>query len=528
VKLRWRELVSYGVAAVSVAVFAVGGHFAAEWLIRGQQTQQLRELTRLALRRSEVAVDFGAAALDELAADGPMSCNPGSLQAVRLHVYQRGAVKDIRAVRSDGSVLCSAYSETLEFDKIWPTRAEMLPALDARVRLFRVDQFFGSALGVLRDVDTSNGLVAILGVSGALFDIMPDDLHDQSDVALELNDGRIIARTSSAEESPGAAGEVADFAAASETYPLGIRVRVAKAALAGWHREPYLPIMALAFGLGGAFGLLLLRAMSRPASPVAELDRALAAGEFVPYVQPIFDLADCRIVGGEVLVRWIRPDGTMIPPTRFIELAESSGRIAALTWSLVERALGELQPLLGQRRDLKLSFNISPSHFVADGFVAELRQRVLGARVAPRQIVLEITEREGFGDLDLAAAVVAEAKDRGFRVALDDVGIGHSGLSHIQRLRPDILKIDKLFVDALDRDPAANAVIEMLVRLAGGLGMTALAEGIEQEWQAALLEEAGVDEGQGYLVAPALTVADFVALLDARAVAETAAARNVA
>ena len=116
--------------ASSLVVFITGDILPATAVIEGQQTRQLEELTDIALRRSEIEVDFGAATLDELAGKGPTSCDASALQAVRLIVYQRGSVKDIRVVSREGSVLCSAYSETLEFDKGWASRDEMLPARD--------------------------------------------------------------------------------------------------------------------------------------------------------------------------------------------------------------------------------------------------------------------------------------------------------------------------------------------------------------------------------------------------------------
>ncbi|WP_375161726.1 CSS-motif domain-containing protein [Bradyrhizobium sp. RDT46] len=92
--------------------FGLAGHFAAEAVIRHQQVHQLNELTEVVLRRSELAVDFAAASLDDLAKRDLASCAPAALQAIRLHVYQRSAIKDVRLVNPDGSVICSAYSET--------------------------------------------------------------------------------------------------------------------------------------------------------------------------------------------------------------------------------------------------------------------------------------------------------------------------------------------------------------------------------------------------------------------------------
>jgi sensor c-di-GMP phosphodiesterase-like protein len=507
---------SFAVAGAAVIAFVLCGHFAANALIEGQRAKQLSELSEIALRRSESAIDFGAATLAELATGGRLSCDAAALQAVRLHVYQRGAVKDIRLVNHDGQIQCSAYSETLEFDKVWATRADMLPSTDGVLHLFRVEQFFGIALGVMRDIDDKNSLVAILGINEALFDIMPSELRDHSSVVLTLGNGQKLVDASAA--APASAPARFNAAEAiSKRYPLQVTIRADEAALWHWNREPYVPIMALATLLGLAFGGLLARSLNRSQSPTEEIDRALAAQEFKPYLQPIFDLRTRAIVGGEILARWVRNDGQVLPPSRFIALAEANGRIEPMTWAVLSGALAEAQPLLRRNKDFKLSVNVVPRHLVSPGFVDALRRVVVSARVSPRQIVLELTERQGFEDLSAAATVVAGLRDHGFRVALDDVGIGQNGLSHIQKLGAGILKIDKFFVDSVTRDPAAAAVIDMLVRLARELKMVVVAEGIEDESQLDALAACGVEQGQGYIVSPAVPLREFIRMVEAQA-----------
>ena len=105
-------------------------------------------------------------------------------------------MKDIRLLNRDGSVICSAYSETLEFDNGWVDRPDMLRSSDKRLLLFRVDQFNGVALGVLRDIGDGNPLVAILGINSYVFDIMPAELRAHSEVLLELNNGSDVGRFS--------------------------------------------------------------------------------------------------------------------------------------------------------------------------------------------------------------------------------------------------------------------------------------------------------------------------------------------
>jgi sensor c-di-GMP phosphodiesterase-like protein len=512
-KLRWPSVTQIAMVATSLAVFVAGGHFAAKAVIEGQQSRQLEDLTEVALRRSEVAVDFGAATLDELAKRGPLNCDPASLQAVRLQVYQRSAVKDIRLVNRDGSVICSAYSETLEFDNGWVDRPDMLRSDDQRLLLFRVDQFSGLALGVLRDIDEVKSLVAILGINSYVFDIMPAELRAHSEVLLELNNGSDVGRFSLKQHDE--FSQLVEFSKVSIRYPLHATIRVERGALQRWDTEAYWPMVLIASGLGLAFGLLLTKATARQ-DPITDIDRGLARHQFKPFYQPTFDLRTGAIRGCEILARWIHEDGTVTPPMNFIPLAESSGRIEAMTWLILGTALKELYPRLREDKLFKLSVNVAPRHFLSAGFVETLRRVVVAARVSARQIVLEVTERNELPDLGQAAAVVKELRDLGFRVAMDDVGVGHSGLSQIKGLGVNTIKIDKFFVDTITEDGSAITIVEMLVRLARDLGMTVIAEGIETPEQVQALIACGVEEGQGYIVSPPLPFAKFDELLEVR------------
>jgi len=517
-------------ALACAGVFMLAGHLAASQLIEMQRMRQLRELNDTALRRAELVAEYGEKSLDEISKRIVGDCNSAALQVLRLQVYQRSNLKDVRIINRDGSVICSAYSETLEFDKGWVQRQDMLPSADGAALLFRVDQFSGIALGIAKDFvhkdfgnkdsDTKMSVAAIIGLNASLFDLMPKDLRDYSSIILKLSNDQIVAG-----DRPGAEDVVfrnpITLSQTSQRYPFGVEMRVEASALAAWDNEPYCVIVGLFALLGLAFGGLLAHAAFRPPSPIAELDAALATGAIKPFFLPTFELRTGRVIGCEVLARWIKPDGTVVPPMSFIPLAETSGRIEPLTWRILRQALADLQPLLSSDRSFMMSINIMPRHMVSDGFVDKLRAIAVELRVSPRQIALEVTERDAFPDLKKAAAVVAELRDRGFNVALDDVGIGHNGLSQIQALGANVLKIDKFFVDSISRDAAAHATVEMLVRLARELKMTVLAEGIETDEQRLALTECGVVEGQGYLVSPPLPVDKFLPFVEQRAAARS-------
>lgn len=506
--MRWPGLSHLAIVAAVLAGCVAAGDLAARHLVDTRQAQHIDELSQIALRRAEDTARYGLQALSDVTTASP-DCDAATMQGVRLHVYRHSLVKDIRVVRHDASVLCSAFSETLEFDEGWVTRGEMVAMQDGKALMFRVEQFYGAALGIMVDKNPELGVVAIVGLNGSNFDIMPEPLRAASQVKLRLSDGIDLASTGEWADTEGDIVHVEK----SASFPLEVSIRIQRSALALWDRETYWAVIGLAVLLGLIFGWLAARALLRPLTPLEELDRGIAAGQIRPYFQPLFDLASGNIVGAELLARWIRPDGTVVPPNRFIELAEDNGRIGELTWHLLRTGLTELRELLSADKRFKLSVNISPRHFVAPDFLPALREVVRGCGVATRQVTLELTERESFEDAGKAAEIVAAVRELGFKVALDDVGIGHSGLSQIQRLRADVLKVDKFFVDTLCRDDSARIMVETLVRLAAEMNMDVVAEGIESAEQSQALAECGVTTGQGYLVSRPLAPDAFHAFI---------------
>ena len=265
-------------------------------------------------------------------------------------------------------------------------------------------------------------------------------------MTLSLTNGDVVARYGDAPEGGLDAPQTSTFTSTSDRYPLSLQLRVEAASFDTWNRDSIFYFLASGAVLGLIFGMLLARLLTLPKSPLRELDDALAAGEFVPYMQPVFSLASGRIVGCEVLVRWHRPNGETVPPSRFIPLVEQSDRIARLTHDLMTRALRELLPLIDRDPEFSVAFNIAPGHFLADGFSELLEALVRTAGVRPSQIILELTERQELSDPVRAAALVVELRATGFQIAIDDAGTGHSGLSTVKSLGAQILKIDKLFV----------------------------------------------------------------------------------
>jgi diguanylate cyclase (GGDEF)-like protein/PAS domain S-box-containing protein len=238
----------------------------------------------------------------------------------------------------------------------------------------------------------------------------------------------------------------------------------------------------------------------------ADLRHGLRRGEVTVHFQPSFDIQEDRIVGVEALVRWTSPTRGVVPPDRFVPLAESAGLIhelgeLVLRESVAQTARWVAEDLLPE--DFVTWVNLSAVQ-LADGRVAQLVPRLLtGAGLSPKRLGLEVTETaivESAG-APQARARLRELHDTGVAIALDDFGTGFSSLEHLRRFPIDVIKIDRSFIQGMEHDPKDSAIAANLVSLAHALGLAVVAEGIETPGQLELLRELGCDLAQGYLLA---------------------------
>jgi sensor c-di-GMP phosphodiesterase-like protein len=234
----------------------------------------------------------------------------------------------------------------------------------------------------------------------------------------------------------------------------------------------------------------------------------------VPYYQPVVDLQSGRLLGAEVLVRWRGPDA-VIEPGAFVLLLESSGLVLEFTRKLMRRVRKELAGAVGPRPYMSIAFNVAPRHFDDALILHDVATVFDGSGIRLSQIVLELTERHEVVDLTSMRRTIAALQRVGCKVAIDDVGTGHSGLSYILKLGVDIIKMDKMFVEAIGSEGHSKAIIETLIDLAKNMRMEIIAEGVETFDQVTYLRERGIAAAQGYVFAPPLPAGTFLQLLEA-------------
>jgi EAL domain-containing protein (putative c-di-GMP-specific phosphodiesterase class I) len=243
------------------------------------------------------------------------------------------------------------------------------------------------------------------------------------------------------------------------------------------------------------------------------LRRALEREEFVLHYQPQIDLATDALIGVEALIRWNHPELGMIPPGRFIPIAEDSGLIVPISeWVLREASRQAAAWVKQGLAGLVVAVNLSGVHFKRGNLEQSVVSALEESSLAPELLELELTESILITDTESVLATVKRLKQLGVKLSIDDFGTGYSSLSYLKRFEVDKLKIDQSFVRDLGSDPEDAAIVRAIIQMARSLGLTTIAEGVENENILALLREFGCDEAQGYHFArpmPAEEVPNF-------------------
>jgi EAL domain-containing protein (putative c-di-GMP-specific phosphodiesterase class I) len=255
----------------------------------------------------------------------------------------------------------------------------------------------------------------------------------------------------------------------------------------------------------------------RERESVRRLKEAMARDELTLYYQPIFDAAQRRPLAVEALLRWREPERQDADLHQLLEAAERSPVIFDLeNWAMRVCFRDAATWTSGALPDLRVNLNLSAREFQGADLVARLQAALGEARLAPGQVILEITETSAIHDPVDVARTLEEVKAIGAQLWLDDFGTGHSSLAWLSWFPIDGLKIPGLFVTGLPADRRSAVITSAVIEMAHRLGLRVTAEGIENEAQLAFLRERGCDALQGFLLAEPVTAADLTAGLASR------------
>jgi EAL domain-containing protein (putative c-di-GMP-specific phosphodiesterase class I) len=245
----------------------------------------------------------------------------------------------------------------------------------------------------------------------------------------------------------------------------------------------------------------------------ADLQRAVERQEFELFYQPIVALESGQVTRVEALLRWRHPQRGLVLPSEFIALAEETGLIVPLgAWCLRTACHQALRWRLFDANKIRVSVNLSARQF-QDQNLPELTRRVLDETGLPAQALeLEITERTAMHDIEHTIRVLNELHCMGIHISIDDFGESYSALGYLKRFPIDTLKIDRSFITDVVTNPDAAAIASALIAMAHQLALRVVAEGVENEFQAAFLRSVDCDEVQGFIVAhpvPATQLPEF-------------------
>lgn len=238
-----------------------------------------------------------------------------------------------------------------------------------------------------------------------------------------------------------------------------------------------------------------------------DLRHAVERDELRLHYQPIISLQDGNLVGFEALLRWYHHDVGLIPPNKFIPIAEDSGLITPITVWILGQTCNQLaawQKISPSHEKLIVSVNISGRHLATRELVDDVELALEGANLSPESLKLEFTESTAMENADHTINMLNELKKLGVQLSIDDFGTGYSSLSYLHRLPFDTLKIDRSFVCAVGENGENSEVLQTIISLAKNLKMRVIAEGIETVSQLNLLKNLGCDYGQGFLMAKPL------------------------
>jgi diguanylate cyclase (GGDEF)-like protein len=238
----------------------------------------------------------------------------------------------------------------------------------------------------------------------------------------------------------------------------------------------------------------------------AAMFQAVREGEFQLYYQPIVDTGTRQIQGFETLMRWKHPTLGMVPPSRFIPIAETNGLINLLgAWALKAACVQLKKFEEAAKRQLYVSVNISPRQFRNDKFLDVLDDALGFSSLPGQQLVLEITEGTLMIDPAHAETILARMAERKARIAIDDFGTGYSSLAYLKRFPISVLKVDRAFIKDLPQSQKDGAICYAVIDLAKHLGLSVVAEGVETEAQLDFLARRGCEFIQGYLTGKPMT-----------------------
>jgi EAL domain-containing protein (putative c-di-GMP-specific phosphodiesterase class I) len=503
---------------VVVAVLAFLPVLAVDYLLDGyvksRETQKLQAAVDAITYDSKVIVQDAVQSLRRILHNSPSLCTPTFFANVNAELQQSPFMRQIAVENAEGIQYCAAYGGVVNYRVLSESLA--IPGHTEALSVVQVEGATGSLLKITQQFGGNRTVSAFVEAAPLVTREVGPIVDNMRHLVVALTNGApVILRGDTIDFAGPASGDYIFVRSFSGDIPLkaeaGISFSTARAAYA----ELDIGFTLVACLMGVVVLVLMLRFSRRSNLPSFDIERAIVAGEMKPYYQPVMNLKTGKLIGCEVLVRWVKRNGEVVPPGAFIDYAELSGLAVPMTLSLMEQVRFDLEEICAEVPDFKVSINLFEGHFRDGSIVDDIQSIFGGSGISYRQLVFEITERRPLDDRDAVNRVVSAMHKLGVRIAMDDAGTGHSNLAYLQTLGIDIVKIDKIFVDMIRDATTPVPVIDGLISMAKDMDIEIIAEGVETQEQALYLRSKNVYFAQGYLFSPALKLSSFLTLANA-------------
>lgn len=445
-------------------------------------------------------------------ADSPSLCTPTFVENARKAIGSSINLKQVLVENVDGVQYCDVFGGEVTYSPL----SETLP-ISGRSETMAVVKLGDMSVPALKITQTSSetrqvsAFVPLLGQNEAS---LAGGLAESAVLQVLLTNGTAVLSVGDKDgfEHRGANADYIVGERFAGEFPLKVEYAIPFHVARAGYADLDFGFTVVGCFTSAMFLLVALHYVRKSKVPAFDLERAIARGEIRPYYQPVINLRTGELEGCEVLCRWEKKNGQVVPPGAFIDYAETTGLAIPMTLSLMQQVKYDLGDICQQMPNMKVSINLFEGHFRDAGIVDDVQAIFGGSKVAMRQLVFEITERHPLANSTVATAVIAGLHALGCRLALDDAGTGHSNLAYIGTLGVDIIKIDRVFVDMVKPDTKQVPVLDGLISMAKDMNCEIVAEGVETEAQALYLRSRGVLHAQGFIFAPALKIQAFAEL----------------
>lgn len=497
------------VGALLAFVPIVAVDYVLDGYVRIQEKNNTKLYVGAVSSQIEISVNDAIAGLRRVLAESPSLCTPTFVANVQREIESSLNMRQVLVENADGVQYCDAFGRNVSYSPL----SESLPISGhtETITVVKLGDMAMPALKITQGFGQTRKVSAFVPLMSQTADGLAQGLRAGAMIRVGLTNGTPILTVgdAGAYDRRETSAEFVSAQSFAGELPLKVEFAMPFVMARAGYADLDIAFTVIACLFSAVFLIVSLNYVRRSRVPAFDLERAIGRGEIKPYYQPVINLRTGELMGCEVLCRWEKKNGEVVPPGAFIDYAEVTGLAIPMTLSLMQQVkydLGELSQLMPE---LKISINLFEGHFRDDSVVEDVQAIFGNSQIDFRQLVFEITERHPLANSAVANSVIAGLHALGCKLAMDDAGTGHSNLAYLGTLGVDVIKIDRIFVDMVKPGTTQVAVLDGLIAMAKDLDCEIVAEGVETEEQALYLRARGVVQAQGFIFAPALKIGAF-------------------